>query len=365
MNKILLSLSFCLVLTMTLSAQKKSPEYGELEIVAQLDICPGNVAISTDGRLFSSVHPLRRGEFQLIEITGEDSYELFPNESWNARPGSGPDVINSPLGVIVDENNWLWVIDGGNALPKPLQPKLLAFDVNTRKLMYRYDFPDHIAPVGSFLQDLVVDTKNQFVYMADLGGENIQPAIVALNYASGKALRFEDDRLLPEEVEMIVDGESKMFLGKPARVGINPITLSADGETLYFGSMSGTKFYSAKAEFFRQFRSQKEIATTVREYGPKPVSDGSTIDQSGNIYITNLENNSLDVLRPNGKLETIVKEIEVLDWPDNTRLGADGWIYMAVNQLQKTKAFNNGEEKGEPPYLIVRVFVGEGVVWGR
>ena len=359
--------SFCLLLitSLGLQGQENAPKYGDLEVVARLDVCPGNVAVSPEGRIFSSVHPLRRGDFQLIEITEEDNFELFPNESWNAAPGSGSNVINSPLGVIVDENNWLWVIDGGNALPKPLPPKLLAFDINTRKLMYRYDFPTHIAPTGSFLQDLVVDTKNQFVYMADLGGKDINPAIVALNYGSGKALRFEDDKLKAEEVEMIVDGKSQMFLGKPTRVGINPITLSADGETLYFGAMSGTRFYSASASFFRNFRSRKEIASTIKEYGKKPVSDGSTIDQKGNIYITNLENNSLDVLRPNGKLETVVKDKEILDWPDNTRLGADGWIYMAVNQLQKTKAFNNGQEKGEPPYLIVKVYVGEGVVWGR
>lgn len=37
----------------------------------------------------------------------------------------------------------------------------------------------------------------------------------------------------------------------PARVGINPITLSADGETLYFGSMNGKSWFSVPAKLFR------------------------------------------------------------------------------------------------------------------
>ena len=48
---------------------------GDLELVAELDITPGNITVSRDGRIFASVHGMRRGSAQLIEI--------FPNsDSW-------------------------------------------------------------------------------------------------------------------------------------------------------------------------------------------------------------------------------------------------------------------------------------------
>lgn len=354
-----------LVLAFSLSVEDiKTPKYGTLEIVALLEVCPGNVAVSHEGRIFASVHPLRKGPVQLMEVLGDNQYEPFPSPSWNKRPGTGRNVIHSPLGVVVDDNNWLWVIDGGNVLMQAKQPKLLAFDVKTRKLMFRYDFPTRIAPVGSFLQDLVVDVKNQMVYLADVGGQGIEPAIVALNYGSNTAIRFEDSRMKAENIDLILNKKSQNFLGKPARVGVNPITLSANGERLFFGSLSGTKFYVIPAIMLRNFRAKEDLSKAIKVHGPKPLSDGSTIDANGNIYITNLQNNSLDVLRPNGVLQTIVKNDKILDWPDNARLGPDGWVYLAVNQLHKTKAFL-GKDMGQPPYYIVKVYVGEQVVWGR
>ncbi|MGV2829268.1 L-dopachrome tautomerase-related protein [Myxosarcina sp. GI1(2024)] len=118
----------------------ENAQIGQTEIVAELDIMPGNVTVSRDGRIFASVHGRRRGEAQLIEVTGYNTWEPFPNEAWNATPGSIPDVLNTPHGVVIDSRDRLWVIDHGNWLSEQQRPKLLAFDINTRELVYRYDF---------------------------------------------------------------------------------------------------------------------------------------------------------------------------------------------------------------------------------
>jgi hypothetical protein len=46
----------------------QTPQVGQLETVAELNITPGNVTASRDGRIFASVHGMRRGSAQLIEI---------------------------------------------------------------------------------------------------------------------------------------------------------------------------------------------------------------------------------------------------------------------------------------------------------
>ncbi|MBC8041811.1 MAG: hypothetical protein IAF08_00045 [Rhizobacter sp.] len=339
----------------------------KIEIVAEIDVTPGNVAVSKDGRIFMTVHPLRKSNVQLVEIVNKNTLVPFPNASWNKAPGSGYDVINTPLGMVVDANNVLWVIDVGNMVKEPFQPKLLAFQVETGELVYRYDFPSNVAAKGTFVQDLVVDTENKFVYLADIGVGKFNPAIVVLDYANNISRRFEAaPSLKAENVEMIIDGESQIFQGKPLRVGINPIHLSADNETIFYGAMSGKTIYKLPAKLFRSGAPDAEIVENIKKFGNKTPSDGGTIDQKGNIYFTNVGNHSIDRLTPDGKIEVIAKDDKLLQFPDNIRFGSDGYIYVAVNQLNKTPAWTSDKkDNGKPPYYIVRIKVNEVGVWGR
>ena len=75
---------------------------------------------------------------------------------------------------------------------------------------------------------------------------------------------------------------------KPARVAVNPITLSADGETLYFGAMKGETWYQVPARLLREGAGDAEIAKAIKKAGPKPVSDGASTDTEGNHYFTDL-----------------------------------------------------------------------------
>ncbi|WP_271407920.1 L-dopachrome tautomerase-related protein [Pseudomonas sp. Q1-7] len=338
----------------------EQPEVGEVELVAELHITPGNVTASKDGRVFASVHGMRRGPVQLVEVTGKDSYVPFPNDAWNAKPGSGQDVLNTPHGVVIDSRDRLWVIDHGNWLDKPQPPKLVAFDIHSRELVYRHDFNRWVAPDGQILQDLAVDGERGFVYAADCG---LDPAIVVVDIQRGTSRRFRGHAsLAAEDVELVVEGKPLLFPGEggrmaPARVGINPITLSADGETLYFGSMNGTSWYSVPAGLFREGAADERIAAAIARVGAKPVSDGAATDAEGNHFITNLPDNGIDVLTNKGELKPLVRDERFL-WADNAHFGPDSWLYVAINQLHRNPIFTGAEDTGKPPYLIVRIWTG-------
>lgn len=342
------------------AAPAPAPKVGQVEIVAALDITPGNVTVSKDGRIFASVHGMRRGPVQLIEVTGRDSYTPFPDDAWNAKPGSGKDVLNTPHGVVIDGRDRLWVIDHGNWMETPQRPKLLAFDIHSRELAYRHDFDKTAAPQGQILQDLAVDDARGFVYVADCGPD---PAIVVVDTGKGTARRFSGHpSLQSEDIELVVEGKPLLFPGAggvmgPARVGINPITLSSDGETVYFGSMNGTSWYSVPARLFRDGASDEEIGSAIARVGPKPLSDGAATDAEGNHFITNLPDNGIDVLGKDGTLQPLVRDPRFL-WTDNAHFGPDSWLYVAVNQLHRNPIFTNAEDRGEPPYLIARVWTG-------
>ena len=63
--------------------------------------------------------------------------------------------------------------------------------------------------------------------------------------------RFADPVLEAEDIDMVIGGKVIHFGGAPARVAVNPITLSEDRNTLFFGAMNGIKWYSLPAAMFR------------------------------------------------------------------------------------------------------------------
>jgi sugar lactone lactonase YvrE len=348
----------------TTTQSSGSPRVGQVEIVSELEITPGNVTASRDGRMFASVHGMRRGSAQLIEIKpGKNNWEAFPNKEWNATPGSGTNVLNSAHGVAIDSQNRLWVTDHGNWMPnngKPQQPKLVAFDINTKQEVFRMDFPEDIGPRGGIMQDLAVDAERGFVYIADCGPT---PAIVAVDINKKAARRFTNHASLKaENVDLVVEGQTLKFPDangkmRNARVPINPITLSADGETIYYGAMNGQTLYSAPARLFREGATDTQIGAAVQVAGKKPVSDGISTDAEGNHFITNLRENAIDKLSKDGKLTRLVQDDRFL-FPDNVRFGADSWLYVAVNQLHRSSIFTGNADAGKPPYLIARVWTG-------
>ncbi|MBD2100986.1 L-dopachrome tautomerase-related protein [Leptolyngbya sp. FACHB-261] len=353
------------------SETSTQPKPGTLEVVAELPLRPWNHAVSRDGRVFATVVRSTREQPALIEITGRNQYKPFPNAAWNTTFGSSPNVLNCPHGVRLDEQNRLWVIDRGawailpdngrSSLPDQ-QPKLLAFDINTGELVYRLDLSEAVAPKSKTLvQDLVIDDRNGFVYIAD-PGVTVLPAIIVVDLQRKTARRFEaHPSLRAENVDLVVEGKviGRTTNGKftPNRIGINPISLSADRETLFYGAMTGTSIWSVPTKLLRDGADDRTIATAIQRVGNKPVSDGMTIDTAGNHFITNVGDNAIDVLTPKGQLSRLVQDDRLI-WADSVGFGEPTWLYITVNQLNRSPLLNPNRDEGKPPYLIMRVWTG-------
>ena len=143
----------------------------------------------------------------------------------------------------------------------------------------------------------------------------------------------------------------------PVGSPLNPITLSADGETLFFGAVRGLTWYGVPARLFQNEASDEEIGAAIEVVGSKPVTDGVSTDAEGNHFFTNLAANAVDVLSSDGNTTRLAQDPRFL-WLDSVRFGSDSWLYGSINQLHRAPNFNNGQELGEPPYLIVRIWTG-------
>jgi sugar lactone lactonase YvrE len=308
---------------------------------------PGNVAVSKSGRVFATLHPLGGSNLQLVEITGKTTYSPYPDASFqkSGKPASD-DALDTPLGVIFDKNDNLWVIDMGQELGKT---RIWNFDIAHNKLIQKIELSQSIAPKGSFIQDIAVDEQNGWAYLADIAN----PGIIAVNLKTKEARRFGGHTSLQsEDIDMVIDGKLIYFGGKPARVGVNPISLSTDRQVLFFGAMNGTAWYSVSTKLFRDKASDGAIGAAIKEVGKKPISDGAATDAKGNHYFTNLQEHAITVLRHDGTLKTVLKDQRLL-WPDNLR-PANGYIYISANQLDTTPAFTGGKDQGNAPYFIYR-----------
>lgn len=321
-----------------------------IEIVAEMDMRPGNVMATTDGRVFTTIHPMG-GEFgvQLAEIK-DGKAVAWPSQDVQAAPGGySDDVLDAPLGITKDTRGGLWIIDPGVRVGKA---RIWGFDIASGDLITKIDIPNDVIPEGTFAQDLAVDRENGWVYIAELVGR----AIVAVNLETGEARSFSGHASLnPDEgAQLIFDDKELHFFGNPARNGINPITLSADGETIYYGPMTGTGWFSVPAKLFRDGADDATIAAAIERVGDKPLSDGAATDAAGNHYFTNLMEDGLDKLDAEGNLTPLVRD-DRFDWPDNVQTGEDGALYVAVNQLHKSPPATGAEDAGTAPYYIFRV----------
>ncbi|WAC74089.1 hypothetical protein OU995_04995 [Roseateles sp. SL47] len=328
---------------------------GDLEVVAELPIRPGNVAPAAGGRVFATVHPLGApAAAQLIEITGANSYRAWPSEVLQRGTGaSADDRIDSPLGLLVDHRGRLWVIDMGLQLGKT---RLWSFDIRSGQVLHRIELPADLAPKGSFIQDLAVDEVGGWVYLADIAN----PGLITINIATGESRRFGGHASVQADpkARMVIGGQEIQFQGAPAQVGVNPITLSADRKTVFYGAMNGQRWYAVPAHLLRPGVSDEQTAAGIRQVGAKPVSDGAATTPDGRHFFTNLNASGIDVLDSKGQLKPLVRDPR-LDWPDSVHHFEGGWLYVSVNQLYKTPAFTGGADQGKPPYRVMRVWVGQ------
>ena len=358
-------------ITVLLVAIACKPAVGTIEVVAEMKENPGNLTVSADGRVFASVHQFRGGAARLVEVGRDGSMTPWPNAAWNAlpdAPDANKDAFQSVLGVQIDQKGRLWALDNGLG-PNPRAPRLFAFNLENGQLEFGFEFPGDVAAPGSFLNDLAVDAQRGFVYIADIGGAT-KPGIVVVDVNGNRSYRYDEHESFPaEDLDIVVEGRVMHLPGPdgqptPARIGINPITLSADNEVLYYGAMSGKTWYRMPAGLLREGADAEKVHAAIQTEGPKAISDGASTDADGRHYFTNLGNNSIDILE-GGKTTTLAKDDKLLLWPDALSFGESGWLYVAVNQLHNSPPLNGGQEGAKGPFYILRIYTGTEGIAGR
>jgi len=325
-----------------------------LEVVAQLGAVVGNVAVSPAGRIFITYHPAASPQVKVAEISAGNVSRPYPDDAWQER-------FQTPQGVKLDAKGRLWVLDHGkNGFGRPA---LYGFDIASGQLVHEYDFSSaEGVGWGSYLNDLAIDAEHDVIYIADTSSYRMRPAVIVYDIGARRARRVLQGHksVAAESVNMVVEGRTIRLAFIPIRVAVDSIVLDLPNAYLYFGPLSGHRMYRVPTVALRDATlSAEALGAAVEDYGPKPISDGITIDRDDNIYLTAIEDRAVTVLRPRAAGDEMTRQATMvrdprLVWPDGMSFGPDGWVYVTDSQLNRVLFHSSRDIAKLGPHYIYR-----------
>ena len=76
--------------------------------------------------------------------------------------------------------------------------------------------------------------------------------------------------------------------------------------------------------------SNEQLAMRVERFSDKPMCDGISIDNAGNIYISDLQANAIGVITPDRHYEKLITDPRI-SWPESFSFGA-GRVALLCSQ---------------------------------
>ena len=329
----------------------RTPIFDEsaLEIVVTSSEPIGNLAVAADGRVFYTIHPESRPTGAKLLEWVDGAPKAFPNEA-------APALFETPWGVVVDRQNRLWTIDHANHGTG--QARLLAFDLATGAVVHEHVFDSSVGQLGSFLQDLQVDSNGKHVFIADVSFWRKNPGLIVYDVERGKAQRVLNSHPSVSAQDWLIRNPTKdmKFFGglvvlKP---GVDGIAIDRGDEWLYYGAMTHDTMYRVKVEdLLDTSLSDGALAARVEAVGAKPLNDGLSTDNEGNLLITDVEHSAVIRMTPAGELTTLVQSDQIR-WADALSYGPDGWLYVADSAIPDQMLQSKAHIAANAPYHIFR-----------
>ncbi len=338
-----------------------SPLIGQtaLEEVLRYPEPLGNVAVSSSGRIFFSVHPESRTRGNKLLEFVDGASEPWPNGRAQQA------LLDTPLGLVIDRFDRLWVLDHGNHGLR--QPRLLGFDIETGKLIADERFNSIIAPAGSLLQDLAASPDGKTLVMTDASYWRQRPALIVYDIRSGSTRRLlERHASVAAEDYVITSNDRRMsFLGGLIALKGGVTGLAIDETWVYYGAISGSGLYRVPLSALRERGLPAgELEAAVERYATKPLSDGLGIDAAGNVYVTDVEHNAISIVGPDKKSRTLIRSAS-LRWPEGLAMGPDGWIYVTDSALSELVLRSPEAINAEGPFSLFRFRPNQTTAGGR
>jgi len=309
-----------------------------LESVASSSVLWTGVAVAQDGRIFANFPRMDTDTipYSVAEVSGTQATP-FPDANWNTWNRSLPaqDHFVCVQSVIVDDENFLWVLDPASPQMRGVVPggaKLLKFNLATRQLVQRITFDETVVYPTSYLNDVRVDTQRDFAYITDSN----QGAIIVVNLTTGRSRRLLGRHPSTKSENLILTVEGRIWrnqTGELPSFDADGIALTPNRDYIYYQALTGRTLYRiATAALQDESLTNAQLVQRIETIGTGSPTDGMLFDRNGNLYFSTVEANAVTRLTPGGQLQLVAQDA-LLKWPDSFAQGPDGALYVTSSQL--------------------------------
>lgn len=257
------------------------------------------------------------------------------------------------------ESGLMWILDTAYVpsssieVAKRCLPKIVVWDINQNKEVYRYVFSKEVIQDPFYLNDLVLDYGGQkeveFVYISDTLGRKM----VVYNHKNKTAYTFVHSSFerKMQYGNITINGESEMV-----PLSVNGIAMSDDFQYVYYCPLASLSLYRVPTSALRN--KDANMDAVVESLGSKGIqSDGLYHGRGSSLYYSTLGQNG--VYRWNtlkNTKEALVKNTTI-EWVDSLGMDGKGYLWFTSNDLHKY--FRNGTKPGKSNYFVWKVYVGE------
>ncbi|MCB1196150.1 hypothetical protein KDK77_08185 [bacterium] len=364
--KLYILITACIILFGGCASSKKTSLFYKPQLieVAQLTHQPTGIAVSQKGRIFINFPRWNTAhEYSVAELSNDGSLHPYPDEEWNWwEPETS---LNSKKhfvcvqSVYCDNDGHLWILDPAQSLfitgiSEPA--KLVKVDLATDQVMDIFYFDSSIAPSGSYLNDIRIDTTDNFAYITDSG----LGAIIVLDIKKRSARRILSNhpstKAEPQTTITINSVPLQGTDGKTPQIHADAIALDTKNEYLYYQALTGKTLYRFNTSYLKDATVHDlEYELRARPYAKNSIVDGITMDHNGNMYLTSLEQNAIVRFNEEKTITQILIQDTRISWPDSVCIGPDGFLYFTASQIHLMPQFNNGADKRTVPYYVFKI----------
>ncbi|KAK5644623.1 hypothetical protein RI129_005923 [Pyrocoelia pectoralis] len=338
-------------------------------------------------RLFVTVPRWKAGvasSLNYIPLNTSDSSPAlipYPSLKANSLPKNGETLednhIISTFRIEVDACDRLWVMDTGLAdilgsAEQYSKPALVVFDLNTDRLLRRYEFKPSDLKESSFLANVVVDVQHDrcdeaFAYIPDLGGY----AIVVYSWKNNESWRVNHNyfHFDPLNGDLTVGGIN--FQWKDGIFGLALSRVMRKGyRTLYFHPLVSTHEFSVSTEVLRN----QTLASDPNSYnlykiegnrGVATQASSSNLDlQTEVLFLTQLQKDGIACWNTNKPLNPdnvgiVAQDREALVFPNDLKIDAERNLWVLSDRMP-VFLFHT-LNKNEYNYRIFRIKVDDAI----
>ncbi len=334
----LMSAVFLIAASAKIQAAEENP-VSKINVAAESKAQWTGVAVSREGRVFVNFPlwkpavPFAVGE--LDKISG--AVTPYPNAEMN-REDSGLDPAKRFIcvqSVFVDDQDFLWILDPANPQFQGVVPgaaKLLKIDLKANEVVQEILYGDKIIFPESYLNDVRIDTANNYAYLTDSG----RGGIIVTDLKTGKSRRLLDGHpsTQSEGIDVVIDGKPWRRNDQKPEVHSDGLALTPSRHYLYYHALTGTSLYRIPTSVLRdESLSASEVDSKVEFVAKTGPVDGMEFDAEGTLYLTDLEKNAVSKL--DGEDPVPVVSDPRLSWPDSLAFAPDGALYVTASQIQK------------------------------